>query len=59
MNEFPEELKNTIFHGDCLDAMKNIPDGSVDLVFTDPPYGIGKEYDGHKDEDRPEEKVWS
>ena len=27
--------------GDCLELMKNIPDGSVDLVLTDPPYGIG------------------
>ena len=25
--------------GDCLEVMKNIPDGSVDLVLTDPPYG--------------------
>ena len=28
-----------LFHGDCLELMKNIPDGSVDLVLTDPPYG--------------------
>ena len=26
-------------HGDCLELMKNVPDGSVDLVLTDPPYG--------------------
>ena len=26
-------------HGDCLDLMKDIPDGSVDMVLTDPPYG--------------------
>ena len=25
--------------GDCIELMKNIPDGSVDLVLTDPPYG--------------------
>ena len=25
--------------GDCLEAMKSIPDGSIDLVLTDPPYG--------------------
>jgi site-specific DNA-methyltransferase (adenine-specific) len=25
--------------GDCLDVMKDIPDGSVDMVLTDPPYG--------------------
>ena len=28
--------------GDCLELMKNIPDGSVDLVLTDPPYGTIK-----------------
>lgn len=26
--------------GDCLELMKDIPDGSVDLVLTDPPYGM-------------------
>ena len=25
--------------GDCLECMKEIPDGSVDMVLTDPPYG--------------------
>ena len=24
--------------GDCLERMKEIPDGSVDLILTDPPY---------------------
>ena len=26
--------------GDCLDEMKKMEDNSVDLVLTDPPYGI-------------------
>jgi DNA modification methylase len=30
-------------HGDCLELMKSIPDGSVDLVLTDPPYNISKD----------------
>ncbi len=29
----------TLIHGDCLEEMKKIPDGSIDLVLTDPPYG--------------------
>lgn len=29
-----------LFQGDCLEVMKGIPDGSVDCVITDPPYGI-------------------
>ena len=32
--------KFELWHGDCLELMKDIPDGSVDLVLTDPPYGI-------------------
>lgn len=28
-----------LYNGDCLELMKNIPDGSVDLALTDPPYG--------------------
>ena len=33
---------NKIYNEDCLEGMKRIPDGSVDLVLTDPPYNIGK-----------------
>lgn len=29
-----------LFQGDCLEVMKEIPDGSVDLVLTDPPYKV-------------------
>ncbi len=29
--------------GDCLEVMKQIPDGSVDLVLTDPPYNIARD----------------
>lgn len=28
-----------LYLGDCLEMMKDIPDGSVDMVLTDPPYG--------------------
>ena len=29
-----------LIHGDCLEEMKKIPDGSIDMVLTDPPYGM-------------------
>jgi len=29
--------------GDCLEVMKKIPDKSIDLVLTDPPYGLPNE----------------
>lgn len=32
---------NKIIHADCLDIMRDMPDKSIDLVLTDPPYGIG------------------
>ena len=31
-----------LMFGDCLERMKEIPDGSVDLVLTDPPYNIAR-----------------
>lgn len=30
-----------LYQGDCLEVMKSLPSGSVDLVLTDPPYNIG------------------
>ena len=32
----------TLMQGDCLELMRTIPDKSVDLILTDPPYNIGK-----------------
>jgi site-specific DNA-methyltransferase (adenine-specific) len=32
-------MKIDLRNGDCLELMKDIPDGSVDMVLTDPPYG--------------------
>lgn len=33
-----KEMINTVICGDCLDIMRDMPDNSVDLVLTDPPY---------------------
>ncbi len=38
----------TLFHGDCVEVMREMQAGSVDAVVTDPPYGLefmGKEWD--------------
>ena len=32
----------SLLFGDCLERMKEIPDGSVDMILTDPPYGTTK-----------------
>ncbi|MDP2336848.1 MAG: adenine-specific DNA-methyltransferase [Bacteroidota bacterium] len=41
--------KHQIIFGDAVEALKSIPDNSVDLIFADPPYNIGKNFNGHKD----------
>ncbi|MEK7125085.1 MAG: site-specific DNA-methyltransferase [Patescibacteria group bacterium] len=38
---------NRIHTGDCLELMREIPDGSIDTVITDPPYGMGKDFSGN------------
>ena len=35
--------------GDCLELMKEYPDNFFDLVLTDPPYGVGKDYGVYED----------
>lgn len=31
---------NTILDGDCIEVMNGLPEGSVDLIFADPPYNL-------------------
>ena len=48
----------TLYHGDCLEVMRTLPDCSVDAVVTDPPYGLsfmGKKWDY----DVPSVEVWA
>jgi adenine-specific DNA-methyltransferase len=35
----------TLYLGDCLDFLSQIPDQSIQLIITSPPYNIGKEYE--------------
>ncbi len=43
-NRFPAGLENTIVHGSA-ERMDEIPDNSVHLMITSPPYNVTKEYD--------------
>lgn len=38
-----------IIHGDCVQELAKLDAGSVDLVFADPPFNIGYEYEGYRD----------
>lgn len=67
-----EKYINRIILADCLDILRTLPDKCVDLVLTDPPYGIGadggtngfgvadeKKYRRRWDKTRPEAEVFS
>ncbi|MEK6690012.1 MAG: site-specific DNA-methyltransferase [Nitrospirota bacterium] len=43
--KFDPRKKNILYQGDCLKLLKGIPDKSLQLIVTSPPYNIGKEYE--------------
>lgn len=45
----------TLYNEDCLAGLAKIPDGSVDLVLTDPPYCLGKDYGNESDKLNPKD----
>ncbi len=40
---------NEIYEGDCIQIMDSLPAQSVDLIFADPPFNIGVQYDSSDD----------
>jgi site-specific DNA-methyltransferase (adenine-specific) len=44
------DLTDQIINGDCLERLKEIPSDSIDFIFTDPPYNLGKKYSGYSDD---------
>jgi len=44
-----QETKCELIHGDCIKGMAAMPDGSVDLCVTSPPYNLGIEYGRYND----------
>ena len=52
--------RNEIYLGDCIELLKDMESGSVDLVFADPPFNIGYAYNTYKDNLPYEDyKIWS
>lgn len=45
-----EKIVNTLINGDCIKVMSEIPEKSVDLIVTSPPYGVGIDYDTFQDD---------
>ena len=43
------DFLDQIICGDCLEVMSHIPDGTVHLAITSPPYNLGISYDNHDD----------
>jgi len=71
-NRYYENENGILYCADCLDIMKQMPENSVDLVLTDPPYGIGaskgvggygiaktNKYNDNWDKKRPSKKVFN
>ncbi|MCX7993347.1 MAG: site-specific DNA-methyltransferase [Fimbriimonadales bacterium] len=42
----PEHLIDTVYLGDVMDLLRQLPDQSVDMVFSDPDYNVGVKYNG-------------
>lgn len=45
---FSLESNIVVYEGDCLEFLETIPNNSIQLIITSPPYNIGKEYEKRK-----------
>jgi site-specific DNA-methyltransferase (adenine-specific) len=45
-----ENFIGKVINGDCIEVMKEMSEGSIDLIVTSPPYGVGINYDTHDDD---------
>jgi site-specific DNA-methyltransferase (adenine-specific) len=59
--DFYEGNGHTLINSDVFDGLTLIPDGSIDLIFVDPPYNIGKNFNTIKDKWKTDEDYlnWS
>lgn len=47
MNNNREDWRKCLLRADSRDVIKRIPDNSIDFIFTDPPYNLGKHSTGN------------
>jgi site-specific DNA-methyltransferase (adenine-specific) len=49
-SRLPTDLINQVLYGDCLEWLNKIPGDTIDFVFADPPYNLGKKYIDYTDD---------
>jgi adenine-specific DNA-methyltransferase len=47
---------HTLYRGDAIKILKSLPNNSIDLIFVDPPYNIGKNFNGYIEKWESDEK---
>lgn len=47
-NEYSEQARIVLYEGDAGNFMATVPDNSVRLIVTSPPYNLGKDYLGRR-----------
>lgn len=57
MNPYYEDKWVRIYHGDCWEVLPQLPDNSVDLVLSDPPYNVGIDYGSGAKADRRQDYI--
>jgi site-specific DNA-methyltransferase (adenine-specific) len=50
MRAVPEEMVDRLHNRPCLEVLRKIPSGTVDLAFADPPFNLTKGYNGYSDD---------
>ncbi|HTC46795.1 MAG TPA: site-specific DNA-methyltransferase [Candidatus Aquilonibacter sp.] len=45
LRAWQDQEPTVVFSGDCMDLLRSVPDGSISLTITSPPYCMGKEYE--------------
>ena len=60
MDENLNSMLGTAICGDCVEIIKNLPENSINLIVTSPPYNVGINYDVYKDDELTMEEylVW-
>jgi DNA modification methylase len=51
-DRFDPRREIVVYQGDCLDFLEEVPNNTLQLVVTSPPYNIGKEYEKRLDLNR-------